>query len=405
MQKSNKIKIVIIGGGYAGLKALQELAKDPNNEITLLDKNAYHFMQTDVYDLIANEHDFAQVCVDLFTYCLGFENEVTFLKQKVKNIDFDNKKVITDAQRMAYDYLVIAVGSKTKFFSNISGLKEFGHGIKTLERAMYFKQKFEMSLFQKIDKEGTYCKPLSIVIAGAGLSGVEIAAQMASFAKEFYERNHFLCRKLNIVLINSSEHILKGLDKRLVSRSDKHLKHLDVTIKNNVRVESLTQTSVSLNNGEVLEMDFMIFTGGIEPNGIVSNLDLSKNKFGFLEVNEYLQSVDDENVFIVGDCTTLYDKESNRLPPTADIAEQMGMLAAKNIIRIKQKKQLFKSTIKPRGVLIALGRNYACGKLYGIHLKGYLAHFIKKSIEKIYLFRLDQQSKRGCEKIFCAPQD
>ncbi|MDH4945385.1 NAD(P)/FAD-dependent oxidoreductase [Sulfurimonas sp. C5] len=405
MQKSDKTKIVIIGGGYAGLKALQNLCKDPKYEITLIDKNAYHFMQTDVYDLIANEYDFAQVCVDLFTYCTGFKNEVTFLKQEVKNVDFNNKKVITDSQRITYDYLVIAVGAQTKFVSSISGLKEFGHGIKALNRAMYFKQKFEMSLFQKIDKEGSYCKPLSIVIAGAGLSGVEIAAQMASFAKDFYEQNHFLCRKLSIVLINSSEHILKGLDKYLVECSEKHLEELAVIIKNNVRVESLTESHVTLNNGEILEMDFMIFTGGIEPNGVVANLKLSKNKFGFLEINEYLQSVDYEDVFIVGDCSTLYDQDNNKLPPTADIAEQMGTLAAKNIRKMEKKKQLLKSRIKQRGILIALGRNYACGKVYGIYLKGCIAHLMKKSIEKIHLYFLDRQSKKGCKKIFCTPQD
>lgn len=405
MQQTQKNKIVIVGGGYAGLKALQELSKELTNEITLIDKNAYHFMQTDVYDLIANENDFAQVCVDLFTYCMGFDKPVTFLKQEVKNIDFHNKKVITASQRISYDYLIIAVGARTKFVSSIAGLKEFGHGIKALDRAMYFKQKFEMSLFEKIDKEGTHCKPLNIVIAGAGLSGVEIAAQMASFAKEFYQNNHFLCRKLSIVLVNSSGNILKGIDKKLVKLSQKRLEKLEVTVKNDVRVESLTQTTVSLNSGEVLETDFMIYTGGIEPNGVVENLHLSKNKFGFLEVNEYLQSVDHDNVFIIGDCATFQSKEMERLPPTAEIAEQMGRLAGKNIIRIAKGKVLQKSSIKQRGILIALGRNYACGKVFGIYLKGYLAYILKKLIEKMYLWDLERQSKRGCKKIFCTPQD
>ena len=81
-------------------------------------------MQTDVYELIANEEDFAQVSLDLFTYCSGFKNcNVTFYKQEVKNIDFDKRKVITTIDRLSYDYLVIAVGSRTKFAANVEGAK------------------------------------------------------------------------------------------------------------------------------------------------------------------------------------------------------------------------------------------------------------------------------------------
>ncbi|QOP40539.1 NAD(P)/FAD-dependent oxidoreductase [Sulfurimonas marina] len=405
MQKDQKNKIVIIGGGYAGLNALKKLAKDQNNEIVLIDKKAYHFMQTDVYDLIANEHDFAQVSVDLFTYCTGFDHNVTFLKEEIKSVDFKNKKVISERKRITYDYLIIAVGARTKFFSNIEGLREYAYGVKALHRAMYFKQKFEMSLFQKIDQEGTYCKPLNIVIAGGGLSGVEISAQMASFAKEFYKNNNFLCRKLNIVLVNSSEFVLKNLDDKLVKYSEKHLKKLDVTIKRNAKVQSLTPTRVTLSNGEELEMDFMIFAGGIEPNGLVFNLELSKNQQGYLETNEYLQSVNHEDVFVVGDCTTIYDKNKKRLPPTADIAEQMGRCAANNITRLIYKQKLKKHMVRQRGILIALGRRYACGKVFGLYLNGFSAYLMKKAIEKLYLFKLNKQSKKGCKKIFCTLQD
>ncbi|MEJ2372192.1 MAG: FAD-dependent oxidoreductase, partial [Sulfurimonas sp.] len=99
-------------------------------------------MQTDVYDLIANECDFADMTLDLFTFCMGFDTNVTFLKQEVKTVDFKKKKVISDVQRVSYDYLIIAVGARTKFVDSIPGLKEYAHGIKTLHRAMYFKQKF-----------------------------------------------------------------------------------------------------------------------------------------------------------------------------------------------------------------------------------------------------------------------
>jgi len=398
MSQKKKYKIIIIGGGYGGLRSVEKLSKHPQLEILLLDKNPYHYMQTDVYDLIANEDDFAGVSVDLFTYCMGFSN-ATFMKQEVKNVDFIKQKVITDTQRFTYDYLVIAVGSRTKFATNVEGLREHAHGIKALHRAMYFKQKFEMSLFKKVEESGTYCTPLSIVIAGAGLSGVEIAAQMASFSNEFYKKNHFICRKLNIVLVNAAAHILNGLDSRLVTKSEKRLEKLGVIIKNNAKVVSLTKENVRLSTDELIPMDFMIFAGGIEPNGLIYELDLEKNERGFIVTNEYLQTPQYNNVFVAGDATTLYINET-LLAPTADTAEQMAEVCSKNIILHIEGKALEKHKVVSRGILVALGKGYAAAKVFGFYVNGYPAYIMKKIIEKMYSKKLDYYSKLGCKKIF-----
>ncbi len=395
-----KNKIIVIGGGYAGLRTIEKLAKNPQNDIMLLDKNPYHFMQTEVYDLIANEEDFAQVSVDLFTFCMGFDENVVFYKQDVTNIDFINKKVITDVNRFSYDYLVLAVGSRTKFMSNVKGLREYAHGIKALHRAMYFKQKFEMSLFKRVDESGTSCNALNIVIAGGGLSGVEIAAQMASFSLDFYSNNNFICRKLNIVLINSGEHILKGIDKKLVQKSDERLKKLEITIKNNRKVVEVKQNSVKLSCGEVLQMDFMIFAGGVEPNHLIYALKVDKNEKGYVVSNEFLEIPEHKGTFVIGDCTTIYDSNDEIVAPTADTAEQMAELCAKNIDRLINNKPLIEHKIKSRGVLIALGRGYAVSKIFGMYFSGYIAFIMKKAVERLYAKKLDMQSHKGCKKIF-----
>lgn len=401
MSKTKTNKIIVIGGGYAGLRTVEKLAKNPQNEIILLDKNPYHFMQTEVYDLIANEEDFAQVTVDLFTFCTGFEGNVTFYKQDVTNINFKNKRVITHIDRFSYDYLVIAVGSRTKFMSNVIGLREYAYGIKALHRAMYFKQKFEMSLFKRVDESGTSCNALNIIVAGGGLSGVEIAAQMASFSKEFYSHNNFICRKLNIVIVNSGKHILKGIDEKLVKKSDIRLKKLDVIIKNERKVVEVTKNSVKLSCGEIMPMDFMIFAGGVEPNHLVYELELEKNSMGYIITNDYLQSQKYEEVFAIGDCTTIYDSNNNIVAPTADTAEQMAEVCAINVRNLIQNRPLIKQNIKSRGILIALGRGYAVSKLFNFYFNGYIAYALKKIVERIYAKRLDIRSHKGCKKIFC----
>lgn len=398
MSVNIKTKVIVIGGGYAGLRVVEKLSKNSAIEMTLLDKNCYHYMQTDVYDLIANEDDFAGVSVDLFTYCMGFEN-ATFLKQEVREVDFLQKRVVTQRERISYDYLIIAVGSRTKFAKNVDGLREYAYGIKALHRAMYFKQKFEMSLFHKVDESGTACTPLNIVVAGAGLSGVEIAAQMASFSQEFYKKNHFICRSLNIVLVNAAEHILNGLDRELVEKSEQRLKKLGVQIKNREKVVSLTKRSVTLSSGETLAMDFMIFAGGIEPNALIYRLDVKKTAQGFLQTDEYLRLEGYEDVYALGDATTIY-KGSQPLAPTADIAEQMAELCAKNIEHSLHNRELKKHTIASRGVLIALGHGYSSAKVFGFYFHGYFAFLMKKLIEKLYARNLDSYSKKGCKKIF-----
>ena len=392
-------KIIVIGAGYAGLRAIENLSKNKNNEIILFDKSPYHYMQTEVYDFIANENDFSNITVDLFTFCAGFNNNVTFYKQEITNVDFNNKKVITNIQRYSYDYLIIAVGARTRFFDNIIGLKEYAHGIKALHRALYFKQKFEKSLLGKIEDEGSYCKPINIVITGGGLSGVEIAAQMASFSKEFYKRNHFLCRKLNIMIIEAFSQILNGIDNTLVEQSVQRLQELDVEIRYDSKVIEVKKESVHLSNGEILPMDFMINTAGIEPNALVATLKLEKNERGYIKINDYLQSPISPSVFAIGDCTNISYKDSP-VPQTADVAEQMAEHCAKNISNLIKNKPLVKHTIKSRGVLIALGRKYAVAKVFGFNITGYPAYIMKKIIEKMYAKSLDIRSAKGDSKIF-----
>ena len=398
MDTNRKKTVIVIGGGYGGLRTVAQLDRKEECRVLLFDQNSYHFMQTDVYELIANEKDFAQVSVDLFTYCSGLP-DVSFHKEEIVGVDFVNKRVISSTNRYTYDFLVLAVGARTKFTSKIKGLLEFAHGVKSLPQAMHFKQQFEMSLFKKVQESGTVCQPLSIVIVGAGLSGVEIAAQMASYAKDFYCANNFLCRKLNIVLISSGKTILKGLDSYLVKHSEKVLQDLDIKIRYSTRVTAVNAASVTLDNGESIDMDFMLFAGGIEPSGLLEKLQLEKNERGFLSINEYLQVQGYENVFAIGDCATLYNNDKF-IAPTADVAEQMADVCVTNIMRSIAKKRLLKHHISSRGVLIALGRKRAVGKISQFYIRGYIAFMMKKLIEKLYLYRLNYYAKRGCRKIF-----
>jgi NADH dehydrogenase len=395
-----KKRLIIIGGGYAGLRLIDKLAPTKMYEILLFDIHPYHYMQTEVYDFIANESDFSQITVDLFTYCMGFDEGVSFYKQEVKQIDFENKKVITDINRYSYDEVVIAAGARTKVLESVKGLKEYAHGVKSLNRALEFKQLFERSLYQRIEEEGTYCKMLNIIVAGGGLSGVEIAAQMASFAKEFYHDNHFLCQKLNIIIVNSSPTILHGLSKPLITLSTRRLKHLEIEIINGHYVSEVTPSNVILDDGRLLPKDFMIFTGGIEASPLIKRLDLPKSERGFLLTNDYFEIDGYEGVYAIGDNTTLLDRDNKVIPPTADTAEQMAEHLAKNLIAQQHNRPTTPHRIASRGTMIALGKRYAVTKLLGFYFSGIAAYWLKKLVVKLYFIPLDRRSNRGHQRLF-----
>ena len=197
-------KVVIIGGGYAGIYALRELVKNKNLKITLIDKCTFHNLQPEVYDLIANKSNIADVTIDLTTLCLGFKhNYLEYKNLNVKKIDQESKKIFTEEKEIVeFDYLIMASGTRTFFPSSVPGLNN-AHDIKKLNWAMFFKQSFENQLFNKIQNELKQCDDTHIIVVGAGLSGVEIAAEMAYNSKKFFQRGSFSCDNLKITLVSS----------------------------------------------------------------------------------------------------------------------------------------------------------------------------------------------------------
>lgn len=375
-------KVVIIGGGYAGIYALRELVKNKNIKITLIDKHTFHNLQPEVYDLIANKSNIADVTIDLTTLCLGFNHDyLEFKNLKVRDINTQIKQIFTEEQEIVeYDYLIMAAGTRTFFPSAIDGLNN-AHDIKKLHWAMFFKQSFENQLFKKIRDEAKKCDDTHIVVVGAGLSGVEIAAEMAYNSKKFFKRGNFSCDNLKISIISSSVTILPGLTPELINMSHARLKSLGINIITNTKLTKCEDGFAHLSNGTKINYSFLIFTGGIEASKITDELDVSKNQRGQIIVNEYLQTDNYENIFAVGDMAEIKNSKGEIMPPNVTIARISGTTAGKNILNMLEKKELIKCNPKLEGILIALGGKYAAGNLYGlIHIKGLLAYIIKKYV-------------------------
>lgn len=393
-------KVVIIGGGYAGIYALRELVKKEDIHITLIDKHTYHNLQPEVYDFIANKSTVADVTIDLSTLCAGFNHSyLQFKNLRVTQIDFDLKKIHTqEKETVEYDYLIIAVGTRTFFPKSIEGLNN-ADDIKKLHRALFFKQNFEKQLFTKIEDEAKKCDKTHIAVVGAGLSGVEIAAEMAYYAKQFFKRGNFACDNLKISLISSHDTILPGFDKKIIKMSNDRLKSLDINIITNTKMKNCDKEYLYLTNGTSIRYSFIVFAGGIEGANLIQKTPLPKNQKGQIEVKETLEVEGFDDVFAIGDIAQIKDKKGEVLPSNVTVARASGTTVAKNIInKMKNKKQL---VCRPfiEGTLIALGGRYAVCDLYGVvKVKGFIGHIIKQYVFFRYKFPLLKYVKSGYNK-------
>ncbi|MGM0534035.1 MAG: NAD(P)/FAD-dependent oxidoreductase [Campylobacterota bacterium] len=396
--------VVILGGGYAGIYALRELAGHKDIKITLIDKHSYHNMQPEVYDFIANKTDLSDVTIDLSTLCAGFDHDhLAFLNARVTDIDFAAKTLeTTDEGSIQYDYLLLGIGARTAFPKTIEGLNN-SDDLKKLHKALEFKQDFEQSIFKRIEQECKKCEPSHIVVAGGGLSGVEVAAEMAHFAKKFLRGGLFACESMKITLISGSGPILKHQDQRLVARSQKRLNALGVNTISGARMSGSDKEYVHLDNGAKLPYSFLIFAGGIEAANLTSKLKVEKNSLGQLYVDRYQKVPGVGEVFAAGDACVIKDENDQQMPPNVTVARESGIIAAKNILASINEEQLCECKPFIEGTLVALGGRYAACDLYGkVFLGGFLGHLIKHYVFWRYKFPLQRISRRGYRKLKAA---
>ncbi|MCV6608831.1 MAG: NAD(P)/FAD-dependent oxidoreductase [Campylobacterales bacterium] len=394
-----KKKVIIIGAGYGGVRTAKKLSQCRDLEVSVIEQNSYHYLQTDVYDYIANKTKMSDIALDLFTYFASFKGKINFYQEEALRVDFKNKKVVTSKNHHKYDYLIIATGSLTSLPDKIPGLRKYYHGIKRFPNALRFKQRFEEYMFKKIETEGTCSvnSNLDIVIGGGGLSGVEIAAEMSHYASTFYKDTGYLCGGVNIVLINSSDKVLKGLDEFLRDEATARLEKLHIKVINNVRVTEVEEKKIHLNNGTSIGMDFLIWTGGVTPSKFSKALDVVKSDSGQILVDEFFRLEEHKDVFAIGDCAELFNpKTKEYIPPTAQGAELSGEYVASNIENLIKEKELQTQSIGLKGMFVALGGKYGSGVVgKGLRFKSQVGFYIKKFIELAYRYPLKFRCRKG----------
>lgn len=239
---------------------------------------------------------------------------------------------------------------------------------------------------------------MNIAIGGAGLSGVEVAAEMAYVLETYSKTIGDTAKEIHIYLIDASDTILPGMGKYSIEKTKKRLESLGVKILTSAFINSVDSSNIYFKNGEKLSYSFMIFTGGIKAAALNDTIENEKNSINQLITTPELNVQGQKDVFAIGDCVEIKDKEGNVLPPTAQIAEKSAEYVAKTIRQRIDGVESKSFDADVQGIFIALGGKYAVGEMFKyIKVKGYAAYLLKKAITYAYYLGLRLRINTGFE--------
>ena len=393
------IKILILGGGFGGVRCALDLNKKFKNndvEITLVDRNSYHLFVPALYE-VASAYGIKKdpFAVQLRrTICMPYadifnETKVNFIQANIAEINLTRKMARTGGDRIiAYDYLVIAVGSDTADY-NISGVRDYAHQFKTLDDALFINQKLEELSEQFRKKERT--EPFSFLICGGGFTGIELAAELGCCTKVIKEKCKFKGRCSNITLFEAGPKILPAISEKERKLIKKRLTKLGIILMENSPIEEVGSDSIKLKTGQKVNGDLIIWTTGTKPNQLLLNTnDLPISNTEKIEVENTLQVKSLESVYAIGDSVEFIDPKSQKpVPAFAYIAVDQGKIVAQNIHNSIKNKKL--KTYKPFYSIwiIPIGGKFALARLWeGILISGFWGWLIRELVNIRYLLSI-----------------
>lgn len=405
MSTDKRHRIIILGGGfgglYAALKLEKTLARDPDVEVMLVNRENFFLFTPMLHEVAASDLDITHI-VNPVRKLL---RRVSFFDGDVESIDLPGKRVVVSHgtahhhHEFTYDQLVLALGSITNFY-NLPGLEERALTMKSLGDAIYLRNWLIANL-EEADFECAAGKRdvlLTCVVAGGGFAGVETIAAVNDFLREavpFY--SHLTEGLLRVVLVHPGAVILPELGEKLGRFAQKKLGERGVEIRVNTRVSQVFDDRVELNDGTVIKTNTLVWTAGTSPNPLLADLPCKKER-GRLLVNEFLEVPDWPGVWALGDCALVPDgKTDNFYPPTAQHALREGKAVARNLmaaIRGGRKKPFVFSAL---GQLAAIGRRTGVANIMGINFSGFIAWWLWRTIYLSKLPRFEKKLRVGLD--------
>ena len=377
--RSSFPRIVIIGGGFAGISLAKKL-RNKKVQVVLLDKHNYHNFQPLMYQVATGGLEPDSIAYPIRKIVQEYK-DFYFRLAEVREIDAENNTIYADIGELKFDYLVIATGSKTNYFGN-KEIERNSMAMKTIPQSLNIRslilENFEQALLTNdIDERHSL---MNFVLVGGGPTGVELAGALAEMKKAILPKDYpdLDVRKMEINLIQGSDRVLDSMSENASEKAERFLLDLGVSVWKKVRVTGYDGKTVTTNSDLSFDSATVIWTAGVQgalPHGLKAD-SFIKN-VNRIKVNQFNQVEGYDNLFAIGDIAVMaLEDYPQGHPMMAQPAMQQGRLLAENIIRLLDKKTLKTFVYKDKGSMATIGRNKAVVDLPKFKFSGVFAWFV-----------------------------
>lgn len=374
---TNLKRVVIIGGGFGGLRLARKLGAD-DYQVVLLDKNNYHTFQPLLYQVATaglEPDSIAHAIRQIFTKKENFYFRIA----NVNEVDTSEQKIHTNIGHLHYDYLVIATGSDTNYYGN-ENIQKNAMPMKSVPEALDLRslilQNLEAALLTN-DLDERY-RLMNYVIVGGGPTGVELAGAMGELKKHILPNDYpdLDIRRMNVHLIQGGDKLLPGMSENASEKSRKYLEELGVQIWFDMMVKDYDGNIITTDK-KPFEANTLIWAAGVK-GAIIPGIEGDDVIVGGrFVVNEFNQIKGFENIFAIGDVALMMTKEKPKGDPmVAQVAIQQGKLLAKNLDGLKEGKTMKPFFYKDKGSMATIGRDKAVVDLPNWKFSGWFAWFV-----------------------------
>lgn len=403
-------RIVVVGAGYAGVltakKVAKKFKKNPDVEITIIDKNPFHTMLTELHEVAASRVDEESIRMDLKKIFAG--RRVNVKLDTVKTIDFDKKEVVGANETYPYDYVVIASGSKPTYFG-VPGAKENTFTLWSYDDAVRLRDHIH-DVFHRAACEPNLEKRrklLTFHVIGAGFTGVEMIGELAEYVPVLCHKLSIDPKDVSLVNVDGMSRTVPILPEKLSNKVERRLVKMGVRVELNAFVGGVGEDYVEYKRGDAVireEANTVIWTAGIESQDIATESGKAleaAQRGGRIETDSYLRAKAHENVFVVGDnMYYVVEGEERPVPQMVENAEHSAGTAAHNLVEtIKGGNNLKAYNPSFHGVMVCIGGRYGVARVglpsFMFNLPSFFAMFAKHFINVVYFIQV-----MGWTKIF-----
>ncbi|MDQ2863915.1 MAG: NAD(P)/FAD-dependent oxidoreductase [Bacteroidota bacterium] len=370
------LKVVIIGGGFGGLKVARKLAKKKGFDVTLIDRFNFHQFQPLFYQVATAGLDASSISFPLRKVFHKEEN-VHFRMAEVKAIDAAQNKVITEPEVFSYDVLILATGADTNFFGN-QELIACTYPMKSTVEALQIKYRLlkniEDALYAKDEK--ALRSLMTIVVVGGGPTGVEMSGAIADMRRFVLPKDYpeLDFSKMKIYLLEGSPRTLATMSEKSSRDSQAYLEKLNVIVKTETVVKNYDGKTVTMQNGDTIDSSMVVWAAGIKgnvPEGIDKELIVKGNR---IKVDRFNKVLNSPNIYAIGDVASMEtEKYPHGHPQVASVAIAQGGVLADNLLKLAKNESMKEFEYHDKGSLATVGRNLAVVDLPKLHIKGFLA--------------------------------